>query len=110
MTMSVCGGCGRHVRTSPIGAVPCPFCGRDVAHVARRGLGRVPRAWRLAGLAAIGVACSGTGGGQDAGGDVHDVSDASVYGADVAPFDASVDVHADANDATVTDASDADAD
>ena len=109
MTMSVCGECGRHVRTNPISVVPCPFCGRDVAHVAPRRLGRVPRAWRVAGLAAIGVACSGTGGGQDAGDDVH-LSDASAYGADVAPFDASVDVHADANDATVTDASDADAD
>jgi hypothetical protein len=65
---------------------------------------------KLASVAAIGVACSGVGdGGNDAGDDVHDVSDTSVYGDASPPPDATKDVHADANDATAADASDADA-
>lgn len=68
----------------------------------------MPRAMKFAGVAAIGVACSGVGdGGKDASDDVHDMADATMYGDVGAPLDATNDVHADASDATVADASDA---
>jgi hypothetical protein len=78
MALSVCSGCGRHVR-----GASCPFCGASVAGAARATRPRVSRAARILGVAALGVACGGTTSPSDGGTDgaPDDVSTQPLYGA-----------------------------
>lgn len=104
--LAPCTDCARLVRSAD---VACPFCGSEALRVRPAGLrGRMSRAARLAGVAAIGVACGGSTDPTPSDGGADVVSVDAAYGG---PFDAGKDAAdastADASDAAPTDAADA---